>query len=80
MNKILKLAALLSVVLATGCAHVTMSSPKSLSGLDVMGSPTQADRQVVVRNSGYHLFWSLPLVSGDMRWDDSHSSAIFDMA
>lgn len=70
MNKMLKLAALLSVALAAGCAHVTMSSPKSLSGLDVMGSPTQADRQVVVRNSGYHLFWSLPLVSGDMRWDD----------
>jgi hypothetical protein len=70
MNKLLKLAALLPVALAAGCAHVDISSPKSLSGLDVLGSPTQADRQVVVRNSGIHVLWSFPLVSGDMRWDE----------
>ena len=71
MNKLLKLAALLPVaLLAAGCAHVDISSPKSLSGLDVLGSPTQADRQVVVRNSGIHVLWSFPLVCGDMRWDD----------
>ena len=70
MNKIPKLAALLAAALAVGCAHVDISSPKSLSGLDVLGSPTQADRQVVVRNSGVHVLWSFPLASGDMRWDD----------
>lgn len=70
MNKMLKVAALLSVALAAGCAHVDISSPKSLSGLDVVGSPTQADRQVVVRNSGIHVFWWFPLASGDMRWDN----------
>lgn len=70
MNKMCKLAALSMVVLATGCAHVNLSSPNSLAGLDVMGSPTPADRQVVVRNSGFHFFWTWPLVSGDMRWDD----------
>ena len=70
MKIMLKLAALLSVALAAGCAHVDISSPKSLSGLDVLGSPTQADRQVVVRNSGIHVLWSFPLVCGDMRWDD----------
>ena len=70
MNKLLKAAALLPVVLAAGCAHVDISAPKSLSGLDVLGSPNQADRQVVVRNSGIHVLWSFPLASGDMRWDD----------
>ena len=70
MNKLLKVAALLPMALAVGCAHVDMSSPKSLLGLDVLGSPTPADRQVVVRNSGLHVLWSFPLVSGDMRWDE----------
>ena len=70
MNKMLKLAALLAAALAAGCAHVTISSPNSLAGLDVLGSPTQADRQVVVRNSGIHCLWWFPLASGDMRWDD----------
>jgi hypothetical protein len=70
MNKMLKLAALLSVALAAGCAHIDISSPKSLSGLQVVGSPTQADRQVVVRNSGIHVLWWFPLASGDMRWDE----------
>ena len=71
MNKICKLAALLATALAVGCAHVDISAPKSLSGLDVLGSPNQADRQVVVRNSGIHVLWSFPLASGDMRWDDA---------
>ena len=70
MNRLLKLAALLSVALAAGCAHVDISSPKSLSGIDLLGSPTQADRQVVVRNSGIHVLWCFPLGSGDMRWND----------
>ena len=70
MNRLLKLAALLPVVLAAGCAHVDISSPKSLSGIDLLGSPTQADRQVVVRNSGIHVLWCFPLGSGDMRWND----------
>jgi len=70
MNNMLKAAALLAAALSAGCAHVDISSPGSLSGLDVIGSPTQADRQVVVRNSGVHMFWTISLGTGDMRWDD----------
>ncbi len=70
MKKMLEFAALLAAVLAAGCAHVDMSSPKSLSGLDVVGSPTRADRQVVVRNSGMHLLWWFSIATGDLRWDD----------
>ncbi len=61
----------LAVALAfAGCANVDVSSPGSLSGVNIHGSPTQADRQVVVRNSGVHLFWTFTLESGDLRWDD----------
>jgi len=70
MKRTLELAALLSAMLVAGCAHVDMSSKGSLAGLDVVGSPTQADRQVVVRNSGVHLFWTIPLGTGDMRWNE----------
>ena len=70
MKTMLKAAALLAAALAAGCAHVDISSPNSLSGLKVIGSPTQADRQVVVRNSGIHVLWWFPLGSGDMRWDN----------
>ena len=48
MNRMLKATALLAAALAAGCAHVTISSPKSLSGLDVLGSPTQAKRPDIV--------------------------------
>ena len=70
MKIMLRIAALLAVALAAGCAHVDISAPKSLSGLDLIGSPTQADRQVVVRNSGIHVLWWFPLGSGDMSWDN----------
>ena len=70
MKIMLKAAALLAVALAAGCAHVDISSPNSLSGLKVIGSPTQPDRQVVVRNCGVHLLWWFSVASGDMRWDD----------
>ncbi len=54
-----------------GCASVTMSSPGSLSGTDVVGATTPADRMVVVSNNGYHLFCTFTLESGDLRWDEN---------
>lgn len=83
MNKMIVLLALLAAALATGCAHITISSPNSLSGLDVLGSPTPADRQVVVRNSGIHALWWFSIMTGDLRWDDEKNdikggTAFFD--
>lgn len=62
-------AALLSV-LAAGCASVEYSSPGKLAGVAVKGSPNAAAGQhVVITTSGYNMFWSIPLFSGDLRWD-----------
>ncbi len=61
--------ALVEAFVFAGCANVDVSSPGSLSGVNIQGSPTQVDRQVVVRNSGVHLFWTFTLESGDLRWD-----------
>lgn len=56
--------------LMCGCASVKISSPGSLSGVDVVGATTPADRMVVVSNNAYHLFSTFTLESGDLRWDE----------
>lgn len=69
MNKLLHQFALLVVLATTGCASVEISKPKSLKGIDILGATTQADRQVVVRCSGFH-FVSATFLVGDLRWDE----------
>ncbi len=57
--------------LVCGCASVKVSTPGSLSGVDVVGATTPADRMVIVSNNGYHLFNTFTVESGDLRWDDA---------
>ncbi len=57
--------------LMCGCASVKISSPGSLSGVDIVGATTPADRMVVVSNFGFHMFWTITLCSGDLRWDSA---------
>ena len=63
----------LAVVLAamvSGCATVNYSSPGALNGVAVEGSENAASGQAVaITTSGYYMFWTIPLVSGDLRWD-----------
>ena len=51
-----------------GCATVELSSPGSLSGVDVKGAGGKADRVLVLQNEGYYLFHSFPIVTGDVTW------------
>lgn len=63
-------AAALLAALATGCASVDYSSPGMLKNMTVKGSDgASAGQQVVITTSGYYMFWTIPLVSGDLRWD-----------
>ena len=62
-------AAVVTAGALSGCASVEMSSPGSLAGIEIVGSPTAPDRMVVVRNGGCYVFWMLTLASGDLRWD-----------
>ena len=61
---------LAACALCAGCASVEISSPGSLHPLAVGGGSHPGDRAVVVSDVGYHLFRSIPLGSGDLRWDE----------
>lgn len=68
------LAALL-VSLAAGCASVTYSSSDKLDGIALKGVRDAESRQLVlIETSGYYLFWTIPLASGDLRWSDEKKS------
>ena len=68
------LAAALAAI-ATGCATVNYSSPGALKGVTVKGiDDKQAQQQVVISTTGYYVLWTIPLVSGDLRWDAEKES------
>ncbi len=63
------LAAALAAM-AAGCATENYSSPGKLDGLSVKGiEGKQASQQVVISTSGYYVLWTIPLFSGDLRWN-----------
>ena len=62
-----------------GCNTVVVSSPGSLSGIEVNGAPNPADRVLMVANDGYFLFHCLPLVTGSMEWSPSERKLRNDM-
>ena len=64
--------AALFAAMVTGCASVEYSSPGKLNNISVKGAPgAEAGQHVAITTSGYYMFWSIPLVSGDLRWDDA---------
>jgi len=71
-HAVVVVAALLAAVV-TGCASVEYSSPGKLKNVSVKGAPgAEAGRHVAITTSGYNMFWYIPLVSGDLRWDDEN--------
>ena len=63
--------AALFAAMVTGCASVEYSSPGKLNNISVKGAPgAEAGQHVAITTSGYYMFWCIPLVSGDLRWDD----------
>lgn len=59
----------LAALLLTGCASVEYSSPGKLSGVDIKGSIGPGSQLVRVKTSSFHMFWTLPIAGGDVRWD-----------
>ena len=56
--------------MAAGCATENYSSPGTLDGVSVKGiEGKQARQQVVISTSGYYVLWTIPLFSGDLRWN-----------
>ena len=66
----MSLAAMIS-----GCATVNYSSHGALKNVTVEGAKDAAAGQMVaITTSGYYMFWTVPLVTGDLRWNDSKKS------
>lgn len=72
MSQLVKLgvaAVLASMV--TGCATVKYSSPGMLKNVSVKGAKGAEDGQLVtITTSGFYMFWAIPIVSGDLRWNE----------
>lgn len=78
MKKIMQigLAALL-VGLSAGCASVTFSSPGLLDGVSVKGVEGKKPGQlVVIDTSGFYMLWTIPIVSGNLRWDEKKQTIV----
>ena len=64
-------AAMLLAALFAGCATVEYSSPGKLGNMSVKGAKgAEAGQVVTITTSGYYMFWTIPLVSGDLEWDN----------
>ena len=76
MKKLMKIgAAALIASVAAGCASVTYSSPGALKNVSVRGVKNAEGAQfVMIDTSGYYMFWTIPLVSGNLRWNDQKRS------
>ena len=76
MKKLMKIgAAALIASIAAGCASVTYSSPGMLDNMSVKGiEGRKAGQAVLIDTSGFYMFWSVPIVSGDLRWSAEKKS------
>lgn len=76
--KMMKLGvAALLVSLGTGCASITYSTSGALNGVTVKGVEGGKPLQTVMINTtGFYLFWTVPIVSGDLRWDEEKKSIV----
>ena len=66
------LAALL--VGASGCATVYRTSQGSLDGLEYKGVNGSPSELIYITATGYYFLWTLPLASGDLRWNEQTKS------
>ena len=76
MKKMIQIgAAALIASLAAGCASVTYSSPGMLDNVSVKGiEGRKAGQTVLINTTGFYMFWTIPLVSGDLRWNEQKKS------
>lgn len=69
------LPAIALALLFAGCATLEYSSPGMLDDVSVKGiEGKKADCQVVISTTGYYMLWTIPLVSGDIRWNPETKS------
>ena len=59
---------------AAGCASVYTTSPGSFASMGYQGANSAPTELVYITTTGYHFLWSIPLASGDLRWNASKQS------
>ena len=60
---------------AAGCASVAYTSPGMLDNVSVKGiEGRRAGQTVLIDTTGFYIFWTIPLASGDLRWNDEKKS------
>ncbi len=67
-------AMLTAAAFAPGCATVSYSSPGMLDGVEVKGSEAESPQLVVIQTDGFYMLWTLPIATGDLRWNDKKKS------
>ena len=63
-----------SLVGAVGCATVYRTTPGSLTGMGYKDADAIPLEQVYITTTGYYCLWTIPLVSGDLRWNEEKQS------
>ena len=76
MKRIMKISvAVLIATVVAGCASVTYTSPGMLDNVSVKGvEGRKLGQTVLINTSGFYLFWTMPIVSGDLTWNDQKKS------
>ena len=64
----------MSLVGMTGCATVYSSSKGALGGVEYKDAGGVPGEHVYIRTTGYYFLWTLPLASGDLRWNEATRS------
>ena len=71
----MKIGAAALIASVAGCASVTYSTPGKMDKVAVKGVKNVEGAQfVMIDTSGYYMFWTIPLVSGDLRWNAQKKS------
>ena len=75
-HKPLPLVGIMAMLLVglTGCATVYRTTPGSLTSIDYKGANDTPLEQVYITTTGYHFLWTVPLFSGDLRWNEEKQS------
>ena len=75
-RKLIPFGGIMAMLLAgtTGCATVYRSSPGALDGMAYKGTNGVPSEHIYIKTTGYYFLWSLPLASGDLRWNEEAKS------
>ena len=75
MKKTIQIGILALLASAGGCASVTYTAPGMLDNVSVKGlQGRKAGQTVLIDTTGFYIFWTIPLASGDLRWNDEKKS------